>query len=64
MTISGTTNYTTKMYGFNMPIKIKPNFHVVPEFMVYDSGNSNVINGRVLDFGKEWLAGVQWRLFF
>lgn len=60
----GDSDFSTQMYGFNIPIKIRPNFHVVPEFMVYDSGNSNKINGTMFNFGKEWLAGIQWRLFF
>ncbi len=60
----GNSDYTTQMYGANVLIKIRPNFHVVPEFMMYDSGSSGRINGTDYDFGKEWLAGVQWRLYF
>jgi hypothetical protein len=60
----GDSSFTTQMYGINIPIKITSNFSVTPEFMMYDSGSSNKINGTTYDFGKEWLAGVQWKVFF
>lgn len=66
----GDAEFTTQMYGINVPIAIKKNFFIVPEFMVYDNGDDNKIvsssatSPSIYDFGKEWLAGVQFRLFF
>lgn len=60
----GDTSFTTQMYGINVPVTITKNFKVVPEFMVYDNGKENRINGVDYDFGKEWAAGVQFRVTF
>lgn len=60
----GDSDFTTQMYGVNIPITITKNLSIVPEFMIYDDGSSNKINGTTYDFGKEWLAGVEFRLFF
>jgi hypothetical protein len=60
----GNTNFTTQFYGINIPILLKKNLSIVPEFMIYDNGSSNQVNGTTYDFGKEWLAGVEFRLFF
>lgn len=60
----GDSEFTTKFYGINAPIMITRNMQVVPEFMVWDNGDSNKINNIEYDFGKEWMAGIQLRLFF
>lgn len=60
----GDSDFTTQMYGINAPITITKNFKIVPEYMVYNNGGSNKINGTEYDFGKEWLAGVQFQLTF
>jgi len=60
----GDTSVTTQAYGISIPIKVTKLLTVVPEYMIYDNGNSNKINGTTYDFGKEWVAGVQFRLHF
>jgi len=60
----GDTSFKTQMYGINMPVTVTKNFIVSPEFMIYDNGKENRINGVDYDFGKEWLAGVQFRVLF
>lgn len=60
----GNTDFTTQFYGINIPVTITKNFKVVPEFMIYDNGSSNKVNGVEYNYGKEWLAGVEFQLTF
>lgn len=60
----GDSDFTTKFYGINAPIMITRNLHVVPEFMIWDNGDSNKINEIKYDFGKEWMAGLQFRIYY
>ncbi len=69
-TSQGDAAFQTQMYGINAPIEITKNFKVVPEYMVYDNGHSNKLVAstdtapKYYDFGKEWLAGVEFILAF
>lgn len=60
----GNSDFTTRMYGVNLPITLTENLKMVPEYMVYDNGDSNEINGTTYDFGQEWLAGLELQLSF
>jgi len=60
----GDTDFTTQMYGINCPIPITENLMVLPEYMIYDDGDSNQINGITYDFGQEWMAGLEFQLSF
>ncbi len=60
----GDSDFTTQMYGVNLPIKWTENLTIVPECIIYDNGDSNEIDGITYDFGKEFLAGLQMQLAF
>ncbi len=55
---------TTQFYGVSLPIKITKNLTISPEYMIWDNGDNNKIDGTFYDFGKESLLGVQMRLVF
>lgn len=60
----GDSDITTRMYGINIPVTLRKNLKMVPEYMIYDNGSSNKIDGTTYDFGQEWLAGLELQLSF
>jgi hypothetical protein len=61
------TNLDTNrwMYGISVPIAIAKGFTVRPEIMGYDWDTSATVgNASEVDFGKEYIVGVQFELIF
>ncbi len=55
---------TTQFYGIAVPIKVTKNLTISPEYMIYDNGDNNQVDGTYYNFGKESVLGVQMRLVF
>ena len=56
---------TRWMYGISVPIAIAKGFTIRPELMGYDLDTGATIgNTTEVDFGKEYLVGVQFQLVF
>jgi len=58
------TDIDTMMYGVSIPISLAKGFTLRPEFMVYDDGDDNEVNGVTTDYGKETVAGVRFQIVF
>lgn len=56
---------TSWMYGICVPIMVAKGFKIAPQIMFYDNDtNAKVGNGETVNFGREYLAGVQFQLVF
>jgi len=58
---------TRQSYGINAYYSVNKNFTIIPEFAVYDLGKyvtSPYATAAGTDFGKDWLAGVQFKFSF
>ncbi|MBW1773648.1 MAG: hypothetical protein JRJ82_12255 [Deltaproteobacteria bacterium] len=62
---SSNIDLTRWMYGINVPIAVAKGFTIRPEIMAYDmDSGATVANVTEVDFGKEFLIGVQFVLVF
>ena len=59
----GDDTNTRQSAGINAYYAINKNFTIIPEFAYYDLGKMISTPGQP-DFGKDWLAGVQFRFSF
>jgi hypothetical protein len=57
-------DFTQTMYGISWGIGVAKGFTIRPELNFYDFDSSAQIDGTTVDFGKEWLLGLQFQLVF
>jgi hypothetical protein len=55
---------TQVMYGISWGIGVAKGFTIRPELNFYDFDSSAQVAGTTVDFGKEWLLGLQFQLVF
>jgi hypothetical protein len=57
-------DYTVSMYGISWGIGVAKGFTIRPELNFYDFDSSAQVAATTVDFGKEWLLGLQFQLVF
>jgi hypothetical protein len=57
-------DYTQKFYGISWAIGVAKGFTIRPELMFYDFDKDAQVAGSTINFGKEWLLGLQFMLVF
>jgi hypothetical protein len=63
--VSTNAEWTRWMYGISVPIAVAKGFTIRPELMGYDlDTGANVGNTMTVDYGKEYVLGVQFVLVF
>jgi hypothetical protein len=56
--------YTRSMYGISWAIGVAKGFTIRPELMFFDFDNDAKIGGGTVNYGKEWILGLQFMLIF